>query len=183
MDANRLAGQLAFLREAERLKSVLRSAHTATGRPESTAEHSWRLCLMAIVFERELAPLDLRKILKLCVIHDLGEALHGDVPAVEQAQHPNKSAQERQDLLTLTQSLDAAQQADILALWQEYEDAATPEAQAAMHAGLDGHPKVTLHDYPGLDHGFAAEMGNRRDESGATIADKRTAQFFAANLS
>lgn len=58
----------------------------------------------------------------------------------------------------------------------------SPEAQAAMHAGLDGHPKVTLHDYPGLDHGFAAEMGNRRDESGATIADKRTAEFFAVNL-
>lgn len=57
-----------------------------------------------------------------------------------------------------------------------------PEAQAAMHAGLDGHPKVTLHDYPGLDHGFAAEMGNRRDESGAETADKRTAEFFGANL-
>ena len=38
-----------------------------------------------------------------------------------------------------------------------------PDAQAAIHAELDPHPKVTLHDYPGLDHGFAAEMGNRRE--------------------
>jgi carboxymethylenebutenolidase len=57
-----------------------------------------------------------------------------------------------------------------------------PEAQAAIHAGLDNHPKVTLHDYPGLDHGFAAEMGNRRDESGAQLADARTAAFFAEHL-
>ena len=52
-------------------------------------------------------------------------------------------------------------------------------AQAAIHAGLDNHPKVTLHDYVGLDHGFAAEMGNRRDEAGAQLADSRTAAFFA----
>lgn len=57
-----------------------------------------------------------------------------------------------------------------------------PEAQAAIHEGLDGHPKVTLHDYAGLDHGFAAEMGNRRDEAGATLADERTRAFFAAHL-
>ncbi len=57
-----------------------------------------------------------------------------------------------------------------------------PEAQAAIHAGLDGHPRVTLHDYPGLDHGFAAEMGARRDEAGAKLADGRTAAFFAEHL-
>lgn len=57
-----------------------------------------------------------------------------------------------------------------------------PEAQAAIHAGLDDHPRVTLHDYPGLDHGFAAEMGNRRDEAGAQLADARTREFLAAAL-
>ncbi len=57
-----------------------------------------------------------------------------------------------------------------------------PEAQAAIHAGLDNHPKVTLHDYEGLDHGFAAEMGDRRDEAGAELADSRTRAFLAANL-
>jgi carboxymethylenebutenolidase len=57
-----------------------------------------------------------------------------------------------------------------------------PEAQAAIHAGLDDHPKVILHDYVGLDHGFAAEMGNRRDEAGAQLADSRTAEFFAEHL-
>jgi len=58
-----------------------------------------------------------------------------------------------------------------------------PEAHAAIHSGLGSHPKVTLHSYEGLDHGFAAEMGNRRDEAGAALADSRTAAFFAEHLS
>lgn len=57
-----------------------------------------------------------------------------------------------------------------------------PEAQAAIHAGLGNHPKVTLHDYDGLDHGFAAQMGNRRNAEGAELADARTAAFFAKHL-
>ncbi|WP_379922985.1 dienelactone hydrolase family protein [Erythrobacter sp. R86502] len=56
------------------------------------------------------------------------------------------------------------------------------ETQAAMHEGLDDHPKVTLHDYEGLDHGFATEMGKRRDDAAATLADSRTAAFFEAHL-
>ena len=57
-----------------------------------------------------------------------------------------------------------------------------PAAQAAIHAALDPHLRVTLHDYAGLNHGFAAESGNRRDESGARLADNRTEQFFAEHL-
>ncbi|WP_245977622.1 HD domain-containing protein [Kushneria sinocarnis] len=57
-----------------------RAAHgvTTTGRQEDTAAHTWRLCLMAMTFERELAPLDMTRILEFCVLHDLGEAIHGD---------------------------------------------------------------------------------------------------------
>lgn len=57
-----------------------------------------------------------------------------------------------------------------------------PNQQKAIHEGLDDHPKVTIYDYPGLDHGFAAEMGKRRHEEGAQLADRRTAEFFAQNL-
>ena len=58
----------------------------------------------------------------------------------------------------------------------------TPDVQAAMHAGLDGHPKVTLHDYPGVDHGFATEFGKRRSDAAAKLADERTMAFFRENL-
>lgn len=57
-----------------------------------------------------------------------------------------------------------------------------PEAQAAMHAGLDDNAHVTLHDYAGLDHGFADTFGARRDEEGAKLADGRTEDFFAAHV-
>jgi carboxymethylenebutenolidase len=55
-------------------------------------------------------------------------------------------------------------------------------AQAAMHAGLDDHPKVTIYDYAGEDHGFATEFGERRSDASAKLADERTAKFFAENL-
>lgn len=54
-----------------------------------------------------------------------------------------------------------------------------PEAQSKMHEGLDGNPHVTIYDYEGLDHGFAAEHGVRRNEEAAQLADKRTEEFFA----
>lgn len=57
-----------------------------------------------------------------------------------------------------------------------------PEAQKAMHEGLDDNRHVTLHDYEGLDHGFAAEHGVRRVEDAAQLADSRTEAFFAQNV-
>lgn len=54
--------------------------------------------------------------------------------------------------------------------------------QKAMHEGLDDHPKVVLHDYDGLDHGFATEFGKRRSEEAANLADSRTSEFFAKHL-
>lgn len=57
-----------------------------------------------------------------------------------------------------------------------------PEAQRAMHQRLDGHAKVTIHDYEGLDHGFATEFGERRDEKGARLADERTKEFIERHL-
>jgi carboxymethylenebutenolidase len=57
-----------------------------------------------------------------------------------------------------------------------------PAAQQAMHAGLDENAHVTILDYEGLDHGFADSFGARRNEAGAQLADKRTAEFFAAHV-
>lgn len=167
MDIDQIKGRLDFLREAERLKSVLRSAHTASGRTESTAEHSWRLCLMAMAFEDELADLDLLKVLKMCVVHDLGEAIHGDIPAIEQAAHPDKSAQEREDLQVLTRTLDAPLRANILALWDEYEKAETPEAKAVK--ALDKLETLLQHNQganpPDFDYEFNLGYGQKHTGS------------------
>ena len=56
------------------------------------------------------------------------------------------------------------------------------DSQKRMHEGLDDHPKVTLYDYPGEDHGFATEVGARRSDDAAKLADERTARFFAEHL-
>ena len=128
MNAEEIGASLTFIREAERLKNVQRSAHTSTGKQESTAEHTWRLCLLAMVFESEFAGIDFGKLLKICVVHDLGEAISGDIPAVEQVNRPNKSVQERADLVTLLTPLPDTLHAEFLALWDEYETAASPES-------------------------------------------------------
>lgn len=71
---------------------------------------------------------------------------------------------------------------DVLLHIPEEDGFVDKEAQNTMHQGLDDHPKVTLYDYPGMDHGFASEFGKRRDEENAQVADQRTADFFAKHL-
>lgn len=58
----------------------------------------------------------------------------------------------------------------------------TPDKQQLIHEGLDDHPRVTIHDYPCEDHGFAAEMGKRRSANAAELADSRTEAFFAEHV-
>jgi putative hydrolase of HD superfamily len=163
VDIEQIKGRLEFLREAEKLKDVLRSAHTSSGRPESTAEHSWRLCLMAIVFGDQLSGLDRLKMLKMCVIHDLGEAISGDIPAVNKDSFPNKSEQERNDLLLLTNALDDTLKAEILALWDDYENALSPEAVAVK--ALDKLETMLQHNQgknpPGFDYEFNLAYGKQ----------------------
>lgn len=167
MDIEKIKGRLTFLREAEKLKDVLRSAHTSSGRTESTAEHSWRLCLMAIVFADQLADLDVLKILKMCVIHDLGEAINGDIPAVSKAEFPDKSEQERNDLLLLTSALDEGLKAEILALWDDYENARSAEAKAVK--ALDKLETILQHNQgknpADFDYAFNLAYGKKYTDS------------------
>lgn len=167
MDIEKIKGRLTFLREAEKLKDVLRSAHTSSGRTESTAEHSWRLCLMAIVFADQLADLDVLKILKMCVIHDLGEAINGDIPAVNKAEFPDKSEQERNDLLQLTSALDEGLKAEILALWDDYENVQSAEAKAVK--ALDKLETILQHNQgknpADFDYAFNLAYGKKYTDS------------------
>lgn len=73
--------------------------------------------------------------------------------------------------------------ANPLLLHMAEEDHFVPkDAQRAIAEGLKDNPHVTIHSYPGVDHGFAAEMGNRRSEEAAQLADSRTEQFFARHV-
>ena len=140
MEPHELAGVLDFLRASERLKITHRSAYTSEGQQESVAEHTWRLCLMALVLARQFPQVDFAKLVKICLVHDLGEAVGGDVPAPEQARRraagvsTGKGEDERRDLMTLLEPLPAASRQEIAELWDEYENARPPEARLAKVA-------------------------------------------------
>jgi putative hydrolase of HD superfamily len=116
-----------------------------------------------MVFASEFPTLDNAKILKLCVLHDLGEALHGDVPAVQQAQNPGKSDVERADLQTLMQTLPRTLFDEFMGLWEDYENASSPEARIVK--GLDKLETILQHNQganpPDFDYAFNLEYGQK----------------------
>jgi 5'-deoxynucleotidase YfbR-like HD superfamily hydrolase len=166
-ELDHLGGILDFLRAAEQLKVKTRSAYTSEGRPESVAEHSWRLCLMALVLRDEFRDINLERLMAMCVVHDLGEAIRGDVPAPVQADRlardptAGKSAQEREDLVMLLEPLPESVRAQITALWDEYEGASTPEARVAK--ALDKLETILQHTQganpPDFDYRFNLGYG------------------------
>jgi putative hydrolase of HD superfamily len=162
MQAHDIEGILEFLRSAERLKTVLRSGWTSEGQQESVAEHTWRLSLMAMLLYGQTPGLDLARLLKMCLIHDLGEAIRGDVPAPLQA-GKEKAEQERNDLIELIAPLPMPQREEILQLWDEYEAAASPEASVAK--GLDKLETILQHNQgknpAGFDYSFNLDYGQR----------------------
>ncbi len=77
MDARKL---IDFLRVMERLKDAPRHCWTTGGRRESVAEHSWRVALMAMLMADEFPELDIDRVIRMCLVHDIGEAITGDIP-------------------------------------------------------------------------------------------------------
>ena len=162
-----LDGILEFLRAAEKLKVTHRSAYTSQGNVESVAEHTWRLCLMALVLRDAFPDVPLAKLLSMCLVHDLGEAISGDVPAPEQARRrvadprSTKSAAEREDLLKLIAPLPYHLRVEITALWDEYEEAMSPTARVAK--ALDKLETILQHTQganpPNFDYRFNLGYG------------------------
>ena len=95
---------LDFIRTVEGIKSVTRTAWTKTGRQESTAEHSFRLALLALTLIDEFPELDAKKVLSMCLIHDLGELYAGDIPAISNTDPLAKSKQEYLDICRISPS-------------------------------------------------------------------------------
>jgi putative hydrolase of HD superfamily len=169
------SGILQFLREAERLKNVYRTSWTSGGQPESTASHTWRLCLMAVVVAHYLPDIDISKVLKMCVIHDLGEAIGGDIPAIYQSAQAPKSTQERADLLQLVDPLPNPIRTEIIELWDEYDQATSPEARVAK--ALDKLETLLQHNQganpPDFDYVFNIEYGRQYTDAVPLAAQLR----------
>ena len=166
---------LAFLQEAGALKDTLRSARTRDGRTESVAEHSWSLCLLVLLLEPELDGIDVLKLMRLCLVHDLGEAISGDIPAIDQTPDDGKTDRERADVATLTAALPDDLRTGIRDLWEEYEAGETREARLAK--GFDKLETMLQHvagdQVPGFDYLWNLGYGRDRTDATPLLADLR----------
>jgi putative hydrolase of HD superfamily len=176
MNPGELEGVLAFLRGAEGLKTATRSGFTSKGEPESVADHTWRLCLWALALHHDLPVVDFARLVKICIVHDLGEAIAGDVPAPAQAaQGVAKAADERRDLLRLLEPLPRAVRNEVTDLWDEYE--ATTTAEAKLAKALDKLETILQHtqgDNPSdFDYAFNLGYGRQYTAEPPLIAEIR----------
>ena len=127
---------------AERLKDAVRHCYTSGGRRESVAEHSWRITLMAYFVSDEFPEADLLKIMKMCLIHDLGEAFTGDIPAFEKTDKDRKV--ENKKVEQLTDILPEPVRAEWKALFEEMEVMETQEAR--LYKSLDKLEALIQHN-------------------------------------
>ena len=131
---------------AERLKDTTRHCYTAKGRHESVAEHSWMMTLMAFLMRDEFPEADMDKVIRMCIIHDLGECFTGDIPTFEKNQ--GHEATEEQLLDTWVDSLPEPQRGEMQALYREMADRQTLEAK--IYKSIDGLEALIQHNISDL---------------------------------
>jgi len=134
VDADRLARQLAFLIECDRLKSVVRQTLNADARrQENSAEHSWAVCLFAMTLaEHSNVPIDVARVIRMLLVHDVVEIDAGDTFAYDTAGLADQHEREARAADRLFGLLPPDQAAEFRALWEEFEAQETPEARFAM---------------------------------------------------
>lgn len=147
-DTDRLARQLEFVLEADRLKGVLRRSYVLDPRRrENSAEHSWHLSVMALVLtEHADDTIDLTKVLRMVIVHDLVEIDAGDTFIYDASGAADKAAREQAAAERLFTLLPDEQGRELRAVWDEFEAKATPEARFA--AALDRLMPI-LHNFHG----------------------------------
>ena len=136
-----------FLHIAERLKDNTRHCTTSKRRPESVAEHSWRVSLMAMMLVHEIKDVDFYKIIQMCILHDLGESITGDIPAFWKTE--DDSQKEELAVFDLLDTLPEDLRADWKALFLEMEAQQTKEAK--IYKALDKLEAVIQHNESPLD--------------------------------
>lgn len=139
MEAKELIKILAV---AERLKCNTRHCYTSSGRHESIAEHCWRTALMAMLCTEEFPGADMGKVIKMCLIHDLGEAFTGDIPTFEKTDANEQEELERLD--AWVRSLPPAQREEFSNLYREMNALETVEAK--IYKALDRLEAVIQHN-------------------------------------
>lgn len=138
---------LNFLNVLERLKCNTRHSWTSTGRHETVAAHSWRLAMMAFLLKDELGDVDMDKVLRMCLIHDLGEAVTGDIPAFDKTEDHERT--ETEAVAEILAPLPEALRGALSALFAEMDAQETPESR--VYKALDKLEAVVQHNEAPLD--------------------------------
>ena len=133
---------LEFLNKIEKLKCNTRHSWTSSGRQESVAEHSWRLAVMAMLCADEYPELDINKVIKMCLIHDFGEAITGDIPAFLKTEQ--NELDEDVAVTKLLSVLPADIQTELQSLFDEMNARETPEAK--LFKSLDNLEALVSHN-------------------------------------
>lgn len=126
MRAERRGALLGFLALGDRLKHVLRAARTGERR-ENAAEHAWHVALCAVALHPEAWPCDLARALSMIAVHDIVEIEAGDTYAFDEQRLLTQAAREREAAERVFAGFP-----DLRALWEEFEEARTPDARFAM---------------------------------------------------
>src|SRR5450432_3026808 len=145
MTHERLESQVGFILEVDKLKEVFRQTLcTQSRRAENDAEHSWHLCLAVIVLAEHAneEKLDVLKVLKMVILHDLVEIDAGDTFAYDTAAMVGQHDREAKAADRIFGLLPSDQAGDFRALWDEFEERTTPEAKFA--AAIDRFQPVLL---------------------------------------
>lgn len=130
------------LHVAERLKDETRHCYTSGGRHESVAEHSWRIALMAFWMKDEFPDVDIDKVIRMCLIHDLGECFIGDIPTF--AKTDADKAREEAELMAWVRSLPEPVSGEMEALYREMIALETPEAK--LYKAMDKLEAIVQHN-------------------------------------
>ena len=138
---------LKILRVAEKLRCNTSNCVTSTGRPESVAEHSWRLALMAMLLTGEFPELDLNRVIRMCLIHDLGEAFTGDIPTFVKTDADSRREDDLFD--RWIQTLPADVRGEWESLLEEMNAQKTGEAK--LYKALDRLEAVIQHNESDID--------------------------------
>ena len=133
---------LDILLVAERLKDTTRHCYTSKGRHESVAEHSWMTTLMAFFMKDEFPDADVDKVIRMCILHDLGECFTGDIPSFEKSQAHEDV--EKNLLYGWVRSLPEHYAAEMLALYEEMEARKTVESK--IYKAIDNLEAVIQHN-------------------------------------
>jgi putative hydrolase of HD superfamily len=136
MTESRLEQQIAFLVEIDRLKHVLRRTSLIGGeRRENTAEHSWHVAMIALVLaEYSNVPVDLQRVIKMLLVHDIVEIDAGDTFAFDVTGYLDKAERELVAAERIFGLLPDDQECELRGLWEEFEAGETPEARFANMA-------------------------------------------------